>query len=79
MVTFPRGRGLTEYAIFGVLLEQSSDLEALGVSDRCLFQMLTFFLGIVSRVYVVPLSRKDLGESLHVLPLPGLCVLFYKR
>lgn len=74
-MAFPRGRGLTGYAVLGVLLDQSNDL---GVSDRCLFQILTLLLGIVSRVGLVPLSQKDLGDNLHVLPLPGLCFLFYK-
>lgn len=67
--TFPRGGGLMGNAILEVLLDQA---QRLGVSDRAVFQMLTFPLGTVSRVYLVPLSLKALGDSLHVLPLPDL-------
>lgn len=61
-------------AILGVLLDQA---QRLGVSDS-VSQMLTFPLGMVSRVYLVPLSLKAWGDSLHVLPLPDLYFLFHK-
>lgn len=68
-----------EMLFLGLSWIRPCDLVTLGGSDRsCLFQMLTYFLGVVSRVYLVPRSVEDLGGRLQFLLLPDLYLVFYK-